>query len=145
MGRKAKRHLTPEQRAAMARMQERLRKSPSQTEEERERLRLIGERLGISRLRKTGTALPEPQEPQAPMLRKSRKPGGGNKPKLTNEEIEQGQQTFCDMLEEDRTWANSQEAAAEHLLEKLKLGDRVSWQTVKRRIVAPVLKTRRSQ
>jgi hypothetical protein len=145
MGMKAKSHLTPEQRAAMARMQERLRKSPLQTEEERERLRLIGERLGISRLHKTGTALPEPQEPQAPMLRKSRKPGGGNKPKLTKDEVEHGKQTFRDMLDEDRTWANSQEAAAEHLLKTLKLGHRVSWQTIKRRIVAPVLKAPRSK
>lgn len=141
MGMKAKNHLTPEQRSAMARMQERLRKSPLQTEQEREWLRLIGERLG-SQLHKTGTALPEPQ---APMRRKSRKPGGGNKPKLTRDEVDHGKQTFRDLLDADRTWANSQEAAAKHLLKKLKLGDRVSWQTVKRRIVAPVLKMRRSK
>ena len=126
----------------MARMQERLRKSALQTDEDRERLRLIGERLGISRLRKTGTALPEPQ---AAMLRKSRKPGGGNKPKLKKDEVEHGKQTFLDLLDEDPKWANSQGAAAKYLLKKLKLSDRVSWQTVKRRIVAPVLKTRRSK
>ena len=142
MGMKAKSHLTPELCASMARMQERLRKSPSQTEEERERLRLFGERFSISWLRKTGTALPEPQ---AAKLRKPRKPGGGRKPKLTKDEVVHGKQNFLDVLDENPKWANSQEAAAEHLLEKLKLGDRVSWQTVKRRIVAPVLKARRSQ
>jgi hypothetical protein len=125
MGKKAKLDLTPEKRAEMARMQE--------------RLQLIGEGLG---LRKAATAR---REPQAPMLRKSRKPGGGNKPKLIKDEVDHAKQTFLDILDKDPTWAGNQEAAAKHLLKVLKLGDRVSWQTVKRRIVAPVLKALRSK
>lgn len=116
-----------------------------QTEDERKRLRLIGERFGIFPLRKTGTAPPEPQEPQAQTPRKSCRPGGGNKPKLTKDEVEHGKQTFRDLLDEDPTWANNQEAAAKHLLKTLKLGGRVSWHTVKRRIVVPVLKARRAK
>jgi hypothetical protein len=111
-----------------------------------EELRRIGERLGLKQiaenLRKTGRA---PIRPQMPALLRSRKPGAGNKPKLNKDEVEHGKQTFRDLLDEDRTWANNQEAAAKHLLKKLTLGGRVSWQTVKRRIVVPVLNVRRSK
>jgi hypothetical protein len=155
MGKKAKLDLTPELRAEMARMQERLRKSPLQTEEQRERLRQIGEylgvtpqgvrefgkRLGIPRLPEDETAPPEPTAPQ----QKSRKPGGGNKQKLDKDEVERGEQTYRAMLDENpKKWRN-QEAAANELIKRLKLGDRVSWQTVKRRIVAPVQKEPRAQ
>jgi hypothetical protein len=134
MGKKAILDVTPEQRAALAYVQERLRKSPWQTEEDRERLRLIGESLG---LRKVRAAQPEQTS------RKRRKPGGGNKPMLSEKNIKRGKRTFRRMLDEDQTWAKNQEASAKHLLDKLKLG--VSWYTVKRWIVAPILKERRAK
>jgi hypothetical protein len=156
MGKKAKLDLTPEQRAVMEEWwrewRERLINLPRQTEDEREGLRQIGEylgvtpqqvleigkRLGIPRLPDAETAPPEPTAPQ----QKPRKQGGGNKPKLEKEEIEHGKTTFRAMLDENSAWAQNQEAAAKHLLEKLGFGERVSWQTVKRRIVAPVLEER---
>jgi hypothetical protein len=151
MGKKAKLDLTPPgHRAAMARMQERLRKSPLQSEEERERLRLIGEYLGIAaqRVRELGKRLGIPLLPEdetALPQRKPRKSGGGNKPKLDKDEVERGKETYRAMLDENpKKWRN-QEAAAYELIKKLKLGDRVSWQTVKRLIVAPVQKEPRAQ
>ncbi|MET4198755.1 hypothetical protein [Bradyrhizobium sp. LA6.12] len=146
--------LTPEQRAAAGERARSLKSPHRQTDEERERLRLMSERLGITpqRVREIGERLglrkvvtePPAPEPQAPMPRKTRKPGGGNKPKLT-EEVERGKQTYRRMLDENpKKWRN-QEAAANELIKKLKLGDRVSWQTVKRVIVAPVLKERAAQ
>jgi hypothetical protein len=150
MGKKAKLDLTPERPAAMARMQARLRKSPLQSEEERERLRLIGEYLGITpqRVRELGKRLGIPRLPDdetAPPQRKPRKSGGGNKPKLDKDEVERGEETYRAMVDENpKKWRN-QEAAANELIARLKLGDRVSWQTVKRLIVAPVQKELRAQ
>lgn len=134
MGKKAELDLTPEQRAAMVRMQERLRKSPLQTEKQREELRLIGQKL---RLRKATAGEAEPRS------RKKRKPGGGNKRMLSDENVERGKRTFRRMLDANATWSKNQEASAKHLLDELKLG--VSWYTIKRRIVTPVLKEPRAK
>ena len=83
------------------------------------------------------------QPPQLETPKRKRKTGGGNKPKLTEQQIERGKETYRGMLDEDPKWAESQEASATRVLEMLQLG--VSWWTVRRWIVAPVLKQRRAK
>lgn len=122
---------TAEQRAAMA---------------ERARLlKLFGEKHGpnrlaedLKKLRKAETAPPTPQEP----TRRKRKRGGGNKPKLEEQTIKVGKATYRIMLDDDRAWAENKTASAERVIELLKLGNNVSVWTIKRWIVAPVLKER---
>ena len=46
------------------------------------------------------------------------------------------------MLAKDPTWAENKKASAKRVIELLKFGDSVSVWTVKRWIVAPVLKER---
>jgi hypothetical protein len=162
MARRAKRDLTPEQRAKMAEMRERVLKFPfRQTEADQERLRLIGEKLGLTRLseqirraKAEGKSLdltrmseqlldPETEEPapsREPTPKKPRKRGGGNKPSLSKQQIDAGKKTFRAMLEADPTWADNKTAAALKVIEILKLD--VSPWTVQRWIVAPVLKRR---
>jgi hypothetical protein len=136
--------LTPEQRAAEAESAKLL-KSPRR-QADQERMRLIGEKLGLARfaddrkkLREGETAAAMPQEP-TPRRRKPRKPGGGNKPKLPDKTITDGTATYNSMLKGDPTWAENKTASAKRVIELLKLD--VSVSTVKRRIVDPVLKER---
>ena len=140
--------LTPEQRAAAAE-RARLLKSPRR-EAEQERLRLLGEKLGMASmaesLRRIGAKLPkvettEPPEP-TPRQPKRRKDGGGNKPLLSEKQIKDGKAVYRRMLDEDAAWAENKTASATRVIELLKLGNSVSVWTVKRWIVAPVLEER---
>ena len=111
----------------------RLRKSSPYWQDGQERIRLLAEKLG-----KAETESQEPTPPQ----RKPRKPGGGNKPKLSKEIIENGKKTYRGMLDDHPTWAKDQEASAKRVIELLKLGNSVSVWTVKRWLFAPVRKER---
>ena len=76
----------------------------------------------------------------APKPKRKRKTGGGNKPILTAQQIERGKDIYRGMLGDDPTWANSDEASATRIIEKLRLG--ASWWTVKRWIIVPVKERR---
>ena len=83
---KAKDNYTAEQRAAM-RERARLLKSPRMATEQ-ERLRLLGEKLGLNKLRKAGTAAPSPQKPTPQQRRKRGRVG--RKRSLAQEKIDEG-------------------------------------------------------
>jgi hypothetical protein len=136
MGMKAKLDLTPEQRAVMARMQERLRKSALQTEEERERLRLVGERL---KLRKPDTEPPQPQEPTP--QRGKRRRGGGRKPLFDEQRKTWLQKKYSRDLKKDQRLAKH-DAAVPHVkqLAKDKYGIAAGRNTLLDQIIRPVLR-----
>jgi hypothetical protein len=136
MGMKANYHPTPEQRAAMARMQERLRNSPLQTEEERERLRLIGERL---QLRKPDTEPPQPPEPTP--QRGKRQRGGGRKPLFDEKRKTWLQKKYSRDLRRDQRLAKH-DAAVPHVqkLAKDKYGIVAGRNTLLDQIIRPVLR-----
>jgi hypothetical protein len=71
---------------------------------------------------------------------RKRRKGGGMRQLLSDSKIEEGQRFYRGMLAEDLTWTKRQ-AAAERVKEKLKL--LVSWRTVQRHIIDPVLKNGR--
>jgi hypothetical protein len=123
--------LTPEQRAAGA--------------ERARALRLLGEHLGLNKLRnsgvaeelKAGTALPRPQEPtQQPKARK-RAAGGGAKRKLSDDMVEQGRSFLRGVLDLDPGWAINFAACCVMVKHPLKLT--CHRQTVGTWIVKPVL------
>jgi hypothetical protein len=98
-------------------------------------MRLVVAERPMGRMRPVA---PVPDKPK-----RKRKPGGGNKPALKGKEIEYWKETYRSMLNENPKWTKSQEASAKRLIEVL--GNRVSWWTVKRWIVAPVLKERQAK
>jgi hypothetical protein len=138
--------LTKEHLATLAGLGERFKALfPHLTEQEREKWRRITNppvspevRAAIVELlQREPVAPPEPQEPPP----KSR----GRKSVLDDDEDERAKTTYRSMLAENSAWANDQEASAKRLLELVPFAKTVSWQTVKRRIVAPILKDLRSK
>jgi hypothetical protein len=90
----------------------------------------------VPHLKRQEAPSPRSEEARRQPKRKRRK-GGGMKRKLRESQIEEGKQFYRDMLAKDPTWTKKV-ASARHLKEKLNLG--VSWRTVERRIIDPVLK-----
>jgi hypothetical protein len=93
----------------------------------------------------------EPELPQASEQIKptpKRKPGGGSKQLLSDEQIERSK-AYCNRkLDEDPAWYDrlgAQGSALDVIAVELKELRRESWQTVKKRIVDPVLKERRER
>ena len=73
--------------------------------------------------------------PEAVSSRQKRK--RGQKLLLSKDQVKRGKAFYCGLLKKDSSWADQREASAKKVLEELKFG--VSWVTVKRRIIEPVL------
>jgi hypothetical protein len=132
MGKKAILDVTREQRAALAYVQERLRKSPWQTEEDRERLRLLGERL---QPRKPATE-PPPPTPQPGKRRR----GGGRKPLFDEKRKTWLQKKYSRDLKKDPRLAKH-DAAVPHVIQlaKDKYGIAAGRNTVLEQVIRPML------
>ncbi|MET4276477.1 MULTISPECIES: hypothetical protein [unclassified Bradyrhizobium] len=86
-------HLTPEQRAAAAQQQRRL-KSP-RMQAEAESLQRIGQKLGFNQMAETlrNAGLPEPAPPTEPQLKGARP---GRKRSISREQIDKGVRILLD-------------------------------------------------
>jgi hypothetical protein len=120
--------LTPEQRAAGA--------------ERAQALRLIGENLGLNKLRNSEiagklTALQGPQEPTQQRKPRKRAAGGGAKRQLSDDMVERGKSLMRRELDLHPGWASNIQACCVHVEKRLKLN--CHWQTVLTWIVRPVL------
>jgi hypothetical protein len=74
-------------------------------------------------------------DPSSQPSRQKRK--RGQKLLLSKDQVRRGKAFYRDLLKKDSSWADQLEASANKVLEELKFG--VSWFTVKRRIIEPVL------
>lgn len=83
------------------------------------------------------------EQQSAPKIKAKRKPGAGKKRMLSDENIAAGKKLYRGLLRKQPDWANAKEASAREVKEKLDLG--VSWFTIKRHIVDPVLAERHAQ
>jgi hypothetical protein len=130
--------LTPEQRAAAAE-RARLLKSPRR-QADQERMRLIGEKVGLNRLRKAETASPRSQEPTTPQ-RKVRKPGGGRPPTFTPEQRDWLREKYSNDLKADPL-LKKHDAAVAHIqnLAKTEYDVDVGRKTLLEQIIRPVLR-----